>query len=108
MKLQSRGAWIAATVAAYVLFLLITLPAAFITARLAKRGVISSATSGTVWHGEVTGLRVGVLNLGNVEWTFRFLPLFTGKLAADIKLLQAAGFANARVATTFAAHIILT
>jgi general secretion pathway protein N len=108
MKLQSRGAWIAAAVAVYVVFLLITLPAAFVTARLAKRGVISSATSGTIWHGQVTGLRVGVLNLGNAEWNFLFLPLFTGKLAADVKLAQPDGFANARVATTFAGRIILT
>jgi len=108
MKLSSRGKWITAGVVAYVLFLLITLPASLITARLAKHGVISSATSGSVWHGQVTGLQVGVLNLGNAEWQLRFLPLFTGKLAADIKLKQADGFADARVAVALSGNIILS
>src|SRR5215207_6501843 len=71
MKLNSRGGWIAAGAAAYVLFLLITLPASLVVARLAKHGVISSATTGSVWHGQVTGLQVGVLNLGNAEWNMR-------------------------------------
>lgn len=108
MKLNSRGGWIAAGAAAYVLFLLITLPASLVVARLAKHGVISSATTGSVWHGQVTGLQVGVLNLGNAEWNMRFLPLLTGKLAADIKLTQPDGFANARVATSLSGRIILS
>jgi hypothetical protein len=58
-----------------------------------------------VWHGQVTGLQVGVLNLGNAEWRLRFLPLFTGKLAADVKLVQPDGFADARIAISLSGRI---
>jgi general secretion pathway protein N len=108
MKLNSRGGWLATGAAAYVVFLLITLPASLVVARLAKYGVISNATTGSVWHGQITGLQAGVLNLGNAEWRLRLLPLFTGKLAADIKLTQPDGFANARVAASFSGRIVLS
>lgn len=108
MKLNSRYGWVMAGIAAYVLFLLITLPASIISSRLAKHGVNTSSTSGSVWHGQVTGLQVGVLNMGNAEWHLRFLPLLTGKLAADIKLVQPDGFADARVAATLSGRIILS
>ena len=108
MNFNSRRSWIVAGIAVYVLFLLVTLPASLVSARLAKRGVMTSSTSGSVWHGQVTGLQVGVLNLGNAEWHLRFLPLLTGKLAADIKLVQPNGFADARVAASLSGSIVLS
>jgi hypothetical protein len=49
-----------------------------------------------------------VLNLGNAEWHLRFLPLLTGKLGADIKLVQPNGFADARVAVSLSGRIVLS
>lgn len=104
----SRTKWILAGVGAYLLFMLINLPASLLSRQLARHGINSSSTSGSVWHGQVTGLQVGVLNMGNAEWRIRFLPLLTGKLAADIKLTQSNGFAESRVSVGLTGRITLS
>ncbi len=107
MNLTPRK-WLLIGVGAYLLFVLVTLPATLLSRQLAKHGVRSAGVSGSVWHGQVTGLQAGVLNLGNAEWRMRFLPLLTGKLAADVKLTQANGFAQARVSAALTGRIALT
>jgi hypothetical protein len=88
--------------------MLINLPAAVLIAPLAKRGIQTSNTEGSIWHGQVGGLRVGVLNLGNAEWRLRFLPLFIGQLAADVKLTQPNGYAEARVSAALTGRLTLS
>ncbi|MGD9843439.1 MAG: type II secretion system protein N [Steroidobacteraceae bacterium] len=92
-----RGKWLIIGVLVYLIFLLITIPASVLIKQLAKHGIQVSSSSGSVWHGQVTDLRAGVLNLGNIDWQVRFMSLLTGKLAADVKLKQNTGFANGRV-----------
>lgn len=108
MNVNFRSKWLLAGVVAYLLFALITLPANFLIARLAGRGIHTSSVSGSLWHGQVTGLQVGVLNLGNAEWRMRFLPLLTGKLAADLRMTQSNGFAQARVSAALSGRITLS
>ncbi len=103
-----RGKLILAGIGAYLLFMLVTLPATVLTRQLAQHGVSAISTSGTVWHGQVTGLQVGVLNMGNAEWTIRFLPLLTGKLAADVGLAQPNGFARSRISIALTGRATLT
>lgn len=78
----------------YLVFLIVTLPAQFIFDRLSKRGVQTVAVSGTVWKGQATGLHVGVLNLGHLQWNLKVWPLFAGSLNADLKLERGDGFAE--------------
>lgn len=92
----------------YLLFLLITLPATVLTAQLARHGITAVSTSGSVWRGQVAGLRVGVLNMGNAEWDIRWLSLFAGKLAADVKLTQANGFAQGRIGLGLTGSVTLS
>lgn len=108
MNWNLRNKYLLAGVGAYLLFLLVTLPASLLSARLARHGIQTSSTSGSIWHGEVTGLQAGVLNLGNAEWRIRFLPLLTGKLAADVKLTQANGHAQTRISTGWSGRITLS
>ncbi len=89
----------------YLVFLVTTLPASLLLKPLAKNGIQSGGASGSIWHGQMTALQVGVLNLGTVDWNLRLLPLFTGKLAADVSLKQGTGFAQARVAVGFSGLI---
>jgi general secretion pathway protein N len=103
-----RGRLMLAGIAAYLLFLLVTLPATVLSTQLARHGVTSTSTSGSVWNGQMNGLQAGVLNLGNVEWHMRFLPLLTGRLAADINLTQSDGFAQSRVGVGFTGNITFT
>lgn len=108
MMSSLRSKWILAGGAAYLLFMLVTLPSSLLSQQLAQRGIRSSSSSGSVWHGQMTGLQVGVLNMGDAEWQVRFLPLLTGKLAADIKLTQSNGFAESRVSLGLSGRITLS
>jgi general secretion pathway protein N len=100
--------WTLLALAIYLAFLVINLPAGMLFAQLSKRGVQASAISGTLWHGQATNVQVGVLRLGNADWQLRFLPLFTGKLAADVKLTPAKGFAQGRVSVSLAGALSFT
>lgn len=108
MMTSVRSKWILAGIGAYLLFVLATLPATVLTNRLARYGITSLNAGGTVWRGQVNGLQAGVLNLGNAEWNIRFLPLLTGKLAADIKLTEPNGFAQSRVSIGLTGRVTLS
>lgn len=103
-----RGKLLLVGLGLYLLFLLFTLPATVLTAQLARHGVTSLSTSGSVWRGQVNGLRVGMLNMGNAEWNIQLLSLLAGKLAADVKLTQAAGFAQGRVGVGLTGNVTLS
>lgn len=98
-RLLSRAVlrWLVLGLVVYVIALLINLPAGILVTSLAKRGIQTSTITGTLWHGRATNVQAGLLRLGNAEWQWRFLPLFTGKLAADVKLTPVKGFAQGRV-----------
>jgi hypothetical protein len=100
--------WVVIGIVFYLLFLLVTLPARVLMDQLAKHGIRVNASSGSVWHGRVTAVQAGVLNLGNVEWRVRILPLLTGKLAADVNLQQDTGFAQGRVSIGLSGKLQLT
>ncbi len=68
--------------AAYLVFLVVTLPAAPLVSRLASAdtGLRIAGVSGTLWSGEAVALDTGTLNLRDVEWHLQPLALFTGTL----------------------------
>lgn len=82
-------------IAAYVVFLIATLPATLLF-KFTPSQVQAGAISGTIWHGKATTLQAGVLNLGDAEWNLHLLPVFIGRVGADLKLVQPKGFAQGR------------
>jgi general secretion pathway protein N len=96
-----RNKWLWAGVAAYSLFMLISLPASLLSNRLAQHGIQTSSAQGSLWHGQVTGLQVGVLKV-------RLLPLFTARLAAEVKLSPADGYAEAGVSIGLSGKLTLS
>lgn len=82
-------------VVAYVVFLIATMPATLLF-KFARGQVQAGAISGTIWHGKATTLQAGVLNLGDAEWNLHLLPVFVGRVGADIKLVQPKGYAQGR------------
>lgn len=101
-KLLSRPLmrWLVIGLAVYLAFLIINLPASILFSQLGKHGVQTSTITGTLWHGRAANVQVGVLRLGNAEWQLRFLPLLSGKLAADVKLTPVKGFAQGRISVS--------
>lgn len=107
MTLHWRSKWLWTGVACYLLFMLINVPAGVLSAQLARHGIQTGSAQGSIWRGQVTGVQVGVLNLGNAQWQLRFLPLLTGRLAADVRLTQSNGYAQARVSAALTGTVKL-
>jgi len=108
MPTLQRKHWIALGVIAYLLFMLVRLPARVLAGTLARNGVVTGELTGTLWRGQAQQLQAGVLNLGKVAWQWRALPLFAGQLAADIQITQDNGHAEARVALSLNGTLTVT
>jgi len=91
---------------AYLVFMIATAPASLLF-KFAHNHVQAGAVTGTVWHGKATTLQAGILNLGDAEWNLNVLPLFIGRIGADIKLVQPKGFAQGHVNVSFGGKIKL-
>lgn len=100
--------WLIAGAVAYLLFLLLSLPARFIVPTLEKRGIRTGEVTGSLWHGQAQNLQVGVLNVGQVQWRWRFLPLFLGRLAADVDIRQPEGQLQGRLALSITGKVLLS
>jgi len=82
-------------VGAYLVFLIVTLPAGIVLARLQPHGIYASGVTGTVWRGSAAYLQVGDVPLGRVAWDLHALPLLLARLQADVDLSHPGGFGQA-------------
>src|SRR5215831_9488481 len=92
-------------VAAYVLFLLITLPAELVLPRLQKQGVMATGVSGSIWKGQAAALQINRLPLGHVDWNVQVLRLFTGKLTVAIHAKRDDGALQGAISVGFGKRI---
>jgi general secretion pathway protein N len=79
--------YILTAVIAYLLFLLTTVPAQFVTRIISENSPVTmQGVSGTLWHGTayLVSIRDSV-QLQKTEWSFSPWKLLIGQLAADIK-----------------------
>jgi general secretion pathway protein N len=78
--------YILTAVIAYLLFLLITIPAQFVTRMISDNAPVSmQGVSGTLWQGKAYLVSAGNnVQLYKTEWSFSPWKLLIGKLAADI------------------------
>jgi hypothetical protein len=74
--------------ACFALVVIATLPLSVVLAALdlPARGISYTRASGTVWNGELAGLRWRGQDLGGARLAFRPLPLLWGRLGADVEL----------------------
>jgi len=71
---------------AFVLFLLVTLPAQLVFSRLEPMGLKAAGVSGSVWKGQAANLSTGPINLGRLTWDLHVLRLLTGRASASVTL----------------------
>ncbi|HKS59113.1 MAG TPA: type II secretion system protein N [Steroidobacteraceae bacterium] len=91
---------IALGIGAFLLFALVTLPAATVLSFYHPPGVTLAGVSGTIWKGRAQAVRSGNMHVGSVEWNLNVLALFTGKLGADVKVTRSDGFAEGSIAVS--------
>jgi general secretion pathway protein N len=98
---------VALGIGAFIVFALVTLPASIVLSRIPTPAVSFSGVSGTLWSGRAQALRIGAIHAGSVEWNLHVLPLFTGRLSADVKATRTDGFAQGEVTTTPSGRLVL-
>ena len=97
---QARHVWLG--VLLYLVFLVATAPASLLARLLPKPAgveIVLQQPQGTLWRGAAQRVALkpasgGIVELGRLTWTMRWLPLLRGEAAADIEL--AGGTASAR------------
>lgn len=84
-------------VGAYLLFLLATVPAQFVFARIVADmppGLRVGAVNGTVWRGTLTDLQWQNWRIAQLDWNLRAGAFLTATLTADIDARLDKGFAE--------------
>ncbi|WP_340678364.1 type II secretion system protein N [Paraglaciecola sp.] len=77
--------WGALGLCAYVVFLLIKLPAVQVLGNLSLPPNIKlQGVKGTIWNGQAMNATVQGLPVSNIQWTLEFWPLLMGKISANI------------------------
>ena len=82
---------------AYLVFALVTLPAAVVVPRVTPPGITLSGLDGTVWNGSAEALQVNGVHVGRVQWDLHILALLSLRAAADVRLDRTDGFAQGGV-----------
>ena len=74
-------------VAAFIIFLIVSAPAAIITSTVERYTPVRfHLVSGSVWHGAAASMRLPGISLGPISWRIRPLSLFRGALAANLDI----------------------
>jgi len=76
-------------VAAYLLFILVLLPADRVYSLLQQRGIRVPTlyqVSGSIWHGHIDRARIAGLDVNNIEWCLHPWALLIGRLEAGVSL----------------------
>jgi general secretion pathway protein N len=92
-------------VAAYLVFLVVTLPADFVLSRLRASGIAASGITGSIWNGKAAAFQFGNVSLGATSWNVDFLPLFAGRLSGDVRATRDDGAAKAHVSIRFGGRV---
>jgi len=74
----------------YLVFLIVTFPASIIASFVKSnpqlnRQVQITAVDGTIWSGSAANVRVSSVNLGQLKWNLKVLPLLLAEAVLDIK-----------------------
>lgn len=84
--MKSVFKWSALALSAYLLLLIIKLPAQQVINRLSLPPNVSlHGISGTIWQGQAIAANINGLPIQKISWSMDFLPLLLGNISADIK-----------------------
>ncbi len=108
--MKRAGYYSAFALAAYLLFVVIQLPAAQLHDLLDGDENLPARLyqiSGTVWEGKATAVDIGVNRLEDVRWNLRPWALLLGRLEARIDFAKGKGRISALAGRTFAGSVYL-
>jgi general secretion pathway protein N len=98
---------VALGLSAFILLLLVTLPAQVVVGRLGKFGVEATGVSGSIWNGQAALVRIRNVPLGQLEWNLHVLKLLTGRASASVAVRQGDAFAQGDISATLSGRLTL-
>ncbi len=101
--MKSLLRYLAVGIAAYLLFVVITLPAGYVTPKLQERvpGLVLADVSGTVFSGQAARASWQDIDLGQLEWRFRPLALLRLRLEYAFEFAAAVNRGTGTAGTGF-------
>ncbi len=91
---MKRAVWITLlAILAFAIILIARLPVRWVAGFIPKN-VSCAELAGTVWNGSCDGLVAQNVQVGNVSWDLRAVPLLSGKVAGHFQLLRGTNFAR--------------
>lgn len=101
--------YILTAVIAYLVFLLVTIPAQFVSHMVNNNTPITmQGVSGTLWHGKAYLISINnTAQLNNTEWSFNAWKLFIGQLAADITTQYAENDVRTELGSSFSGRFFI-
>ena len=100
-----RGAYVAAGIAAFLVFLVAMVPASQLSRRLPP-GVVLDGAGGTIWSGHARSLSVQGRPLGAVEWSCGPWRLFLLEWSCRLNLRPAGGDVSGDLSGDFGGDVI--
>ncbi|WP_163932234.1 type II secretion system protein N [Paraferrimonas sp. SM1919] len=82
---MSKVKWIVLAIVVYLVFLLASFPAQFITNNLKLKNISFNGVTGTLWSGASSSIAIDNISIEQVSWTLNPWSLLTGELAAEMK-----------------------
>ena len=111
LKLTKRGRRnIFIGIVAYLLFLLVTLPATIMTNHLlpsfvSEKNLSLQSVDGTVWQGEAAGVRFGSQLFNQLEWDLSAWSLLLGEASVDVNMSNDESYLSGQLAMGFGGTI---
>lgn len=94
-------------IAAFLIFLIVTLPAQLVASQLVRLGIVLDGVSGTAWNGRAQAVQVGSVNYGVLAWNLDVPALLRGRVGAHFNLQQGTAFAEGDVEATLSGRASL-
>jgi hypothetical protein len=106
-SLSSRSLTVILAIATAAL-IVATAPATIVGAALNKEGVAVAAASGSVWRGELKGVSVQGVKIGDVAYAADPVAILTGRFAARAAIRNGAVNGAGRIAASLGGRVVVT
>ena len=93
--------------AALLIFLISGVPASVVPSLAAGAGLTVASTTGSVWSGQASGVRLHGVSLGRATWQLKPLSLLLGRIVVEFDLDGGQGFARGRIAQSILGRLTI-
>lgn len=103
---MKRAVWITLlAIVAFAIILIARMPVSWVAGFIPK-SVTCAQLSGTVWNGTCAGLVAQSVQVGDVSWDLKALPLLKSKVAGSVDIRRGVNFARGEIEASLSGNVI--